>query len=201
MAGRCISSGLLAVGDRLLGVRGAGTRVVRFSNSQEPTANRQQPTLRASIEADLPILYEFQLDPEATRMAAFPSRDWDAFAAHQRRIWADPALIARTIVADGQVAGSIGSYPEGDKRLVGYWIGREHWGRGIATGALAALLEIEPTRPLHAYVAKHNIGSRRVLEKCGFTVIGEERWFNDRLGEEIDEYLLELPAVEGGGSA
>jgi RimJ/RimL family protein N-acetyltransferase len=56
------------------------------------------------------------------------------------------------------------------EREVGYWLGREYWGKGIATAALAAYLKVEQQRPLHAYVAAHNIGSRRVLEKCGFTV-------------------------------
>jgi RimJ/RimL family protein N-acetyltransferase len=149
--------------------------------------------LRETTDADIPILYEFQLDPEATRIAAFPAREWEAFRAHQERIRADETLIARTIVAGGQVAGSIGSYPQDGKRLVGYWIGRDYWGKGIATRALAALLDLDQTRPIYAFVAKHNTGSQRVLEKCGFSVISEEHWFDDKLGAEIEEYLMELP--------
>ena len=44
--------------------------------------NPNTVTLRDVTEADLPIFYEQQLDPEATQMAAFPSRDRDAFMAH-----------------------------------------------------------------------------------------------------------------------
>jgi RimJ/RimL family protein N-acetyltransferase len=41
-------------------------------------------------------------------------------------------------------------------------------GRGVATQALAAFLGLEPVRPLYAGVAKHNVASIRVLQKCGF---------------------------------
>ena len=54
------------------------------------------------------------------------------------------------------------------RRLVGYWIGREFWGRGVATAALAAFVAEVKERPLHAFVAEHNVRSIRVLEKCEF---------------------------------
>jgi RimJ/RimL family protein N-acetyltransferase len=56
---------------------------------------------------------------------------------------------------------------------VGYWIGRDFWGKGIATQALSLFLTEKKTRPLYAHVVKENIGSRRVLEKCGFSLSGE----------------------------
>ena len=78
--------------------------------------------------------------------------------------------IALTIVADEVVVGSIGSWDAEGERHVGYWIGREHWGKGYATAALRAFLLLDPRRPLLAHVVDHNIGSRRVLEKCGFVL-------------------------------
>jgi len=131
--------------------------------------------LRETIETDLPILFRNQADAESSAMAAFPSRDWEAFVAHQATIEANETVLSRTIVADGEVAGSIGSWQAEDERLVGYWIGREFWGRGVATAALHAFLALETSRPLTAYVAAHNLGSRRVLEKCGFTVVRQQR--------------------------
>jgi RimJ/RimL family protein N-acetyltransferase len=124
--------------------------------------------VRETIDADLQILYEHQADPEGSAMAAFPSRDLPAFLEHEAKIRADPAVIACTIVADGRVVGSIGSWQGEGERDVGYWIGREHWGKGFATSALRTFLDIDQTRPLYAHVAEHNVGSRRVLEKCGF---------------------------------
>jgi RimJ/RimL family protein N-acetyltransferase len=130
--------------------------------------------LREPVATDVPILFRNQADPEASAMAAFPSRDWVAFVAHRAKIEANPDTLVRTILVDGAVAGDIGSWPEEADRNVGYWIGRPFWGRGVATAALQAFLELETTRPLTAHVAAHNGGSRRVLEKCGFDVVREQ---------------------------
>ena len=53
-------------------------------------------------------------------------------------------------------------------------IGREFWGLGIATAAVSLLVKTESRRPLAARVAKHNLGSIRVLEKVGFSRTGED---------------------------
>ena len=120
---------------------------------------------------DLPVFYEQQLDPDATRMAVFPARDRASFDAHwERNILGNPDAIAQTILVDDEVAGNIGSWSQESIRLVGYWIGKEYWGRGVATRALTAFLHHVTERPLHAHVVEHNIGSIRVLEKCGFIV-------------------------------
>jgi RimJ/RimL family protein N-acetyltransferase len=121
---------------------------------------------------DIPIFFEQQDDPVASAMAAFPSRDRTAHDAHWAKILADDAVIARTIVEDGRVVGNIGSWVADDGRAVGYWIGRPYWGRGYATRALAELLAELPGRPVHARVAEHNLGSIRVLAKCGFSIVG-----------------------------
>lgn len=131
--------------------------------------------LRDTIDADLEPLFEFQADPEASAMAAFPSRDMPAFRENQAKIRATPSAIQQTIVADGEVVGWISSWDASDERLVGYWIGRDHWGRGYATAALRAFVEVDRRRPLRAYVAEHNAASRRVLEKCGFVFDHSER--------------------------
>jgi RimJ/RimL family protein N-acetyltransferase len=138
---------------------------------------------------DLPVFYEQQLDPDATRMAAFPSRDRASFDAHwARNILGNPAAITQTILVDGEVAGNIGSWPQEGVRFVGYWIGKEYWGKGVATRALATFLHRVTERPLHAHVAKHNVGSIRVLEKCGFSV--EERV--EVAGDGVVELVLVL---------
>ena len=48
------------------------------------------------------------------------------------------------------------------------------------------------TRPLFARAAKDNVGSMRVLEKCGFTIAGEDKGFSNTRGEEVEEFILEL---------
>ena len=140
---------------------------------------------------DLPIFYEHQLDADATRMAAFPSRDRAAFDAHwANNILGNPANITRTILVDDEVAGNIGSWAQDDARLIGYWIGKEHWGKGVATRALAAFLYLVTERPLYAHVAKHNAASIRVLEKCGFRVEREESV--EDAGKDVVEIVLVL---------
>ena len=135
---------------------------------------RDEVTIRAVRDDDLPILFEHQRDPEANAMAAFPPRDRDAFMAHWRKILSDPRCVARTIELDGAVAGNIGSFDLDGRREVGYWIDRAFWGRGVATRALEQFLRQDETRrPLFAGVAPHNVGSMRVLEKCGFERTGE----------------------------
>ena len=124
--------------------------------------------LRRVEDRDLDVFFDQQADPQAVEMAAFPARDKDQFAAHWAKVRADDTLVLRTIVADGVVAGNIGSWQDSGQQLLGYWVGREHWGRGVATQALALLVDEMSIRPLFAHVAVHNVGSIRVLEKCGF---------------------------------
>jgi RimJ/RimL family protein N-acetyltransferase len=149
--------------------------------------------LRELEPRDLPVFYEQQLDPDATRMAAFPSRDRAAFDAHwATNIIGNADAVTRTILADGQVAGNIGSWPQDGARFVGYWIGKEYWGRGIATRALAAFVDVVPERPLYACVAEHNVGSIRVLEKCGFTLERKHSTDADADGSGIVELVFVL---------
>jgi len=148
--------------------------------------------LRPMIEGDLPPLYEFQRDPLSVRMAAFPARERDAFLAHWKRVLVDPSVVARSILFEGRLAGYAVVFGEPAERLVGYWIGREYWGRGIATRALAAMLDEVSDRPLFARVAKHNTGSIRVLEKCGFTVAGEDKVASGVGGEIVEDWVMKL---------
>jgi len=149
-----------------------------------------QVRLRNVEPGDLPVFFEHQLDGEATRMAAFPSRDRAAFDAHwAANILGNPTAITQTVLVDGQIAGNIGSWAQDGVRMVGYWIGREHWGNGVATRALPAFLRLVTDRPLLAHVAKHNVGSIRVLEKCGFIL---ERDRVDPDDTEVIELLFVL---------
>jgi len=143
--------------------------------------------LREVVEADLPVFYEHQRDPEATAMAAFPSRDRDAFMAHWARTLANDSALTWTIVCEGEVAGNIGCWEADGRRLVGYWIGREFWGRGLATEALAEVVGIVDARPLYAEVVSTNVASIRVLEKCRFTQV------DVHVGDDgIEELVFEL---------
>lgn len=159
-------------------------------DSRDPSTGSVR--LREVLAADLPIFFEHQRDPEANRMAAFAARDRDAFMAHWSKIVADERLVAKTVVADGQVAGNIVSWDQAGRQEIGYWIGREFWGKGIATRALDAFLHDVTTRPLFAHVAAHNVASIRVLEKCGFTISDEEPEPSEEPDDDVAEVILRL---------
>lgn len=151
--------------------------------------------LRDVVENDLPILFEFQKEPGASRMAAFLSRDpsdHSAFLAHWRRILSDPTVIMKAVLWKGRVAGSVGSFLWDGKPQVTYWIGKEFWGNGVATLALTEFLRVVNKRPLYASTAKDNAASIRVLEKCGFEMRGSAKAFAKTRGAEIDEVFFEL---------
>jgi len=150
--------------------------------------------LRDVKESDLPIFFEQQLDPEAIRMAAVPSRDREAFMAHWLKIMADTTGTLQTIVSNGRVAGNIVCWQHADERLVGYWLGREYWGKGVASAALSLFLAHVTIRPLVARVAKHNVASIRVLQKCGFAISGEDTYSSPD-GGTGEEYILLIGAV------
>ena len=149
-------------------------------------------SLREVQEGDLPTFFEHQRDPLANQLAAFPARDQDAFIAHWSKIMKDESVILRTILFDGRVAGNVLSFEMDGEREVGYWLGREFWGKGIATQALAKFLAQIQARPLYAHVAKHNVASRHVLEKCGFALSGEEKEFSNLNGVQVEGLILIL---------
>lgn len=158
-------------------------------------SNANEVTLRNVEPSDIPVFFEYHREPESIVMAAFTARDPDdraAFEAHWARIMADERTVIRTIVAGGQVAGNIAKFEDFGEPEVGYWIGRAFWGKGIATAALRQFLDIVPTRPLVAHAVRDNLGSIRVLQKCGFIIVGTERSYAKGRGEEVDELVLRL---------
>ena len=128
--------------------------------------------LRPVTEADLETFYEHQSDPVAAAMAVFTPRDRASFDAHWRMILDYPGVILRAIVVDGAVAGNVVSWTHDGRRDVGYWVGREFWGRGVASAALRAFLDVDRHRPLYADPFESNAASVAVLRKCGFVETG-----------------------------
>jgi RimJ/RimL family protein N-acetyltransferase len=155
----------------------------------------KQVKLRRSQKADLEFFFQFQLDKEAIYLAAFTPKnpaDKEAYFEKYAKFLDDPTINMQTILVDGTVAGSISKFEmEGDAEIT-YWIDRNFWGKGIATAALQNLLAIESARPIFGRVAFDNLGSQRVLEKCGFIRIGEDRGFANARQAEIEEFIYRL---------
>ena len=151
--------------------------------------------LRPVEDGDLDALFEQQRDPEAVRMAAFTAQDpsdRSAFDAHMARVRTAPDITHRAVTFDGEVVGSIASFPIEGQTEITYWIDRAAWGRGIATRAVALLLDLVPDRPLYARAASDNTGSLRVLRKAGFTDIGTEISYATGRNADIEETILRL---------
>lgn len=151
--------------------------------------------LRPVLSADLDVFFRMEQDREATRIAAFTSKDPSdrgRFDARWLMLRNDPQVVTRTILVGGRVAGSVMSYIEDGETEVTYWIGREFWGRGVATTAMRALLTEVTVRPVNARTAKDNTGSLKVLQRCGFEIIGEDSGFANGRGRDVEEYILIL---------
>lgn len=110
--------------------------------------------------------------------------------------WSGPARPTMYAIALNDVAiGSIEFWAGEDVRKrcgnLGYWVGRKHWGQGVATEALAAFVEwIWETFPkivrLDAEVFDFNVGSGKVLKKVGFelaTTLKYAIWKDGRLAD------------------
>lgn len=155
-------------------------------------------TLRPIVDSDLAILFEQQLDPDANQMAAFTAKDPTdraAFDAHWARNLANTSNTHRVILLGDRVAGSIVGYEEDGHTEIGYWLGREYWGQGVATRALRLFLEVVRHRPLFARVAYDNAASLHVLQTCGFAVVGTDHGFANARNATIEEFVLRLDAA------
>jgi len=157
--------------------------------------------LRPVEEGDLPIFFEQQLDPDATYMAVFTHKepaDRNAFNEHWTRIRGDPRITIRTILVGSRVVGNVATFVDDEfrKQEVTYWIGKEFWGQGIATKALSRFLVEFTKRPIYGRAAKDNLASIRVMEKCGFRIMGQDNGFANARGKEIEEVILELKGRE-----
>ncbi len=153
-------------------------------------------TLRAVRDSDLDHFFAHQQDADAQRMAAFIAEDPSdrtAFDAHWTKIRAQDTIDIRTIESEGDVVGHVASFVADGWLEITYWIDRAAWGRGIATDALHTFLQTVATeRPIYARCATDNDRSTRVLEKCGFTKIADERGYANARGAEIDETVWRL---------
>jgi len=152
--------------------------------------------LRPLRGTDHDAVFAMMAEPEGVAMAAFTAEDPTdraAFDEHLARVLATDGVDNWAVTdGDGALVGTIARFPsdEGDPEVT-YWIARSHWGHGHASRALALVLE-QTDRPVLARVALDNLGSRRVLEKAGFDVVGTNRDYAPGRRAEIEELILRL---------
>lgn len=101
------------------------------------------------------------------------------------------------IDVEGRVVGGIGLMMQTDVARVsaeiGYWLGKEYWGKGIMTKAVSGMSEWAfrnfPITRLYALVFDFNESSAKVLEKCGYQLEGRLRKAAIKDGRIVDELL------------
>jgi RimJ/RimL family protein N-acetyltransferase len=151
--------------------------------------------LRPTVIADLDTLFQFQLDKEGGYLAAFMPEDptdKSAYIEKYTKLLGDPSVNNQTIILDEIIVGSIARFVMKGDHEITYWIDRKYWGQGIATKALKELLSLETSRPIFGRVAFDNYGSQKVLEKCGFVKIGNDKGFANARQTEVVEFIYKL---------
>ena len=157
--------------------------------------NETDIILRKTEQSDLETLFIFQLDDEASYLAAFTPKDRTdktAYIAKYSKFLNDPTINNQTILVGNIIAGSIAKFEIEGNAEVTYWIDKKFWGKGVATKALKEFLKNENARPIFGRVAFDNFGSQRVLEKCGFVRIGQDKGFANARQAEIEEFIYKL---------
>ena len=155
----------------------------------------QHIQLRKTIQSDLELFFQFQLDDEANHLAAFTSKEMADKAAYLEKYTKhmnDPTINMQTILVDETIVGSVAKFVMFGNTEITYWIDKNYWGKGIASAALDNLMTIENIRPVFGRVAFDNIGSQKVLEKCGFVKVGTDRGFANARQAEIEEFIYKL---------
>ncbi len=173
--------------------------------------------LRPLVEADAPALARHADDGEVwlNLRDRFPHPyTLDDALAYVAAVAARPVQTSFGIVVDGEAAGSV-SLMVGDdiaRRTaeIGYWLGREFWGRGIVTDAVVAAtrhgFEQLGMHRVFAVPFARNAASGRVLEKAGYGREGLMRRSALKDGEVLDQWLyaacddrpLAVPAASRG---
>lgn len=112
----------------------------------------------------------------------------------------ESSTFAYAITIDDRAVGSIGAFRQGNIHRqtaeLGYYLAEEYWGRGIMTEAIRQLCEIvwNTTDILRIYAEPfaYNTGSRRALEKAGFSFEGVMKNNAVKNGKVLDMALYSL---------
>lgn len=160
-------------------------------------------TLRGWRRADAAALVRHANNPKVWRNLrdAFPH----PYTPADAHAWIRNAASNRpqthfAIDVGGEAVGSIAMLVQRDvyrrSAEVGYWLAEPHWGRGIATEALGAIVEYAFANfdvcRLFATTFEWNPASARVLEKCGFTLEGRRRKAVTKEGRTIDDLIYAI---------
>jgi [ribosomal protein S5]-alanine N-acetyltransferase len=135
--------------------------------------------LRRPTRHDAAAIFErYASDPDVTRYLAWPRHSsiedtyvFLGFSESEWRRWGCGPYLAYSR-SDGSLLGSTGlAFEATDVASTGYVFARDAWGKGYATEALSAMVDVARAlrlRRLYAICHVDHHASWRVMEKCGF---------------------------------
>lgn len=151
------------------------------------TLSTERLLLRPWQEDDAERLYFYAKDPAVGPIAGWnPHQSVEESREIIRTVFAAPETYAVCLRDSGEPIGCIGLQTGDAANLplafreaeLGYWLGQPHWGQGLITEAARALIQRAFTElkfdTLWCCANDENIGSKRVMEKCGFTHVRTE---------------------------
>ena len=103
-----------------------------------------------------------------TELGWLVQADWDRFYEHYHAILTRKKLSIFAVRVDDDYAGSVEVSDRGDHYQLGYWLGVDYRGQGIATESIQSVLNQLDSRPVVADTLIENTDSWRVLERLGF---------------------------------
>ncbi len=168
------------------------------TNQRQGRRERVEIELREVWDDDLPIFNEYLRDPQSQAMAASTFVDYtdtQGFNSYWSKLRNNDEATVRTITlasAPEEVVGHIAIAPGNHGLQVSYWVAREHWGQGIATSALRAMLAEVSDRPIFANIARINEPGAAVLQRNGFNRAGNDSGFDAAKGRMIDDVIFRL---------
>ena len=174
--------------------------------------------LREYTETDWPAVLEYQRDPRYLRFNSWNDRTEEqvrafvqAFVDAQREQPRKRFAFAVTLKANGQLIGNCNirkNRPEDRVAEMGYEIAPLYWGKGYATEAARAIVELGfgplDLHRVSAWCIAENTGSSRVLEKLGMRLEGrlrEQEWVKGRWWDELLYAILDREYSEQSGNS
>ena len=166
-----------------------------------PILVTERLVMRPPHEDDIPDLAELANSRRIADMLArmphpYGEAEARAFVEMSRRPRSAGAAYALTIAETGTFVGCAGLNATAQGLELGYWVGEPFWGRGYATEAAHALVDLAfratEIVALHAACRVINPASRRVIHKCGFQYAGQGMLDSLTAGKvPVDRYRLD----------
>jgi ribosomal-protein-alanine N-acetyltransferase len=154
--------------------------------------------LRKAKKEDAPYFFKYLTDPEVIKHTSYDVKsvtdienwfsDYEVmFSKKQRISWIIEDTTTNTPIGDINFFDIQVNHQKGE---IGYFLYKEYWGQGVMSEILSTILEYlfntVQTHRIQAIVIEENIGSRRLLEKNGFTVEGVLKDYKNCRGKYYD---------------